>query len=92
MTNLPRFAGKNGAWAEQPVERGILRDILRLVGRWRERERLRLDLSLMRPGDFGDLAVPPSLVVDEIRKWPWQKWSPNWDEIRSAVSRGARSE
>jgi uncharacterized protein YjiS (DUF1127 family) len=76
----------------QLVGRGTLRDILRLVRRWRERERLRLELSLMRPRDFGDLAVPPGLVVDEVRKWPWQQSGPNWGEIRSADSRGASGE
>jgi uncharacterized protein YjiS (DUF1127 family) len=72
--------------ATPPVGRGILRGVFRLIASWRERERLRRDLSVMRPGDFGDLAVPPSLVVDEIRKWPWQKVSPQWGENRPAGS------
>jgi uncharacterized protein YjiS (DUF1127 family) len=53
---------------------GLLRD-------WRKQQRLRRELSLMSPRDFGDLAVPPSLVRDELRRWPWQRQSVEWGEL-----------
>ena len=48
---------------------------------WRQRNRYRNELATMGKRDFGDLAVPPSLVRDEFRRWPWQKSSPQWEEI-----------
>ena len=45
-----------------------------------QRERERRELAAMRSRDFGDLAVPPSLVIDELRRWPWQKSSPLWGQ------------
>ena len=45
---------------------------------WRKRERLRRELSQMSPRDFGDLTMPPSLVRDEVRRWPWQPQSQQW--------------
>jgi uncharacterized protein YjiS (DUF1127 family) len=49
--------------------------------RWRERERHRRELATMRACDFGDLAVPPGLIEDEKRRWPWQAWSAAWSGI-----------
>jgi uncharacterized protein YjiS (DUF1127 family) len=50
----------------------LLRRIFRA---WREHERQRSELSKMCPRDFGDLSVPPGLVRDELRRWPWQEHS-----------------
>lgn len=55
--------------------------ILRTLRQWRERERQRREMSMLTERDFGDLALPPSLVRDELRRWPWQKPSPQWAEI-----------
>jgi len=46
-----------------------------------QRERGRCELAAMRNRDFGDLAIPPSLVIDELRRWPWQKSSPLWGQV-----------
>lgn len=45
----------------------------RLIHTWWEREQLRRELSAMSPRDFGDVAVPPGAIKDEVRRWPWQK-------------------
>jgi uncharacterized protein YjiS (DUF1127 family) len=55
--------------------------LARLLREWQQRERERRELAALRGRDFGDLAVPPSLVVDEVRRWPWQKSSPQWSEV-----------
>ena len=36
--------------------------LLRLLARWRERERHRRELATMAARDFGDTAVPPGLI------------------------------
>ena len=46
--------------------------------RWRTRQRLRRELAQMSPRDFGDLAVPPSLIKDELGRAPWREPSPQW--------------
>ena len=68
------------AASTQPARQSAIRRLLRC---WRERARERLDLSMLGARDFGDLAVPRSLIVDELRKWPWQRFSQQWGEIRS---------
>jgi uncharacterized protein YjiS (DUF1127 family) len=62
--------------------------IARLLRTWRMRELQRRELSTMSPRDFGDLAVPQSLAKEEIRRWPWQKSSPQWSQITN--KRGGR--
>ena len=47
----------------------------RLLRTWHERERQRRELSMMSRRDFGDLPLSPGLVRDDIRRWPWQKYS-----------------
>jgi uncharacterized protein YjiS (DUF1127 family) len=61
-----------------------------LVGWLRElrrRERERRELAAMDASDFGDLAVPPSLLVDEVRRWPWQKSTPQWGAVAAEAGR-----
>jgi uncharacterized protein YjiS (DUF1127 family) len=60
--------------------------ITRLLRTWRMRELQRRELSRMSPRDFGDLAVPRSLAKEEIRRWPWQKSSPQWSQITNEPS------
>jgi hypothetical protein len=57
---------------------------------WRQ-ERQRRELAAMRGRDFGDLTVPPSLVTDELRRWPWQVSSPQWGAV-AAGRRGGEGE
>jgi uncharacterized protein YjiS (DUF1127 family) len=62
-----------------------------LLCQWRKQQRLRRELSLMSPRDFGDLAVPPSLVRDELRRWPWQPRSAEWGELAPHRRRGGEN-
>ena len=63
------------------VTRAML-SLARLPRTWRERNRLRRELSTMSPGDFGDLQIPPGMIFEECRRWPWQNVSPQWRTIR----------
>jgi uncharacterized protein YjiS (DUF1127 family) len=84
------FASRAVAWRE-PAGPGAARArsrlaeiwtaFIRLLCQWRKRQKLRRELSLMSPRDFGDLAVPPSLVRDELRRWPWQDQSREWGQL-----------
>lgn len=56
--------------------------LARLGQTWRERNRLRREVSTMSPRDFGDLPVAPGIIFDECRRWPWQNVSPQWRTIR----------
>ena len=70
---------------------GVWTAFVRLLRTWRERQRERRELSLMLPRDFGDLPVPPGLIADEIRRWPWQKASQEWSEVaRDRSGRNAK--
>ncbi|HEY1432043.1 MAG TPA: hypothetical protein VGF39_10520 [Stellaceae bacterium] len=69
------------AWQPRPKPRRHLHALFGWLRAWWQREHERRELTAMRGRDFGDLAVPPSLVVDEIRRWPWQKSSPQWSEV-----------
>lgn len=51
---------------------------------WRERARQRRALAVLRTRDFGDLSVPGSLLADELRRCPWQRFSAQWGEIHPA--------
>lgn len=55
---------------------------------WAERNRDRRELAAMSSRDFGDLAVPESLVRDEVRRWPWQKPSAGWRAVGAAQQAG----
>jgi uncharacterized protein YjiS (DUF1127 family) len=44
--------------------------IARLLRTWQGRELQRRELSVLSSRDFGDLAVPQSLINEEIRRWP----------------------
>lgn len=55
--------------------------VVRLLRTWWRRELQRRELSMLSPRDFGDLAVPQSLVSEETRRWPWQKPSQQWSQV-----------
>lgn len=40
----------------------------------------------MSARDFRDLKVPPGLVAEELRRWPWQGPSPQWRAVGSKWS------
>jgi hypothetical protein len=58
----------------------------------RERQRERRELAMLSSLDFGDLAVPPGLIREELRRWPWQAWSQGWNALPAAASRPPRTE
>ena len=55
--------------------------ITRLLRTWRRRELHRRELSVLSSRDFGDLPVPQSLINEEIRRWPRQKWNQQWSQV-----------
>jgi uncharacterized protein YjiS (DUF1127 family) len=57
---------------------------------WRQRSRERRELSQLTPRDFGDLALPPSLLANELGRWPWQRWNAQWGAV--CERRSARGE
>jgi uncharacterized protein YjiS (DUF1127 family) len=67
--------------ARPAAQRPAFATVIGLLRVWRQRQRERRELSLMSGQDFGDLAIPPSLVTEEVRRWPWQKSSPQWSEV-----------
>jgi uncharacterized protein YjiS (DUF1127 family) len=60
---------------------GLVAKLAGVLSGWRRRERERRELAAMNVRDFGDVGVPPSLIGDETRRWPWQKSSPQWGSI-----------
>ena len=62
---------------EERMPRQVVR-LLRLLVRWRERERHRRELTTMSVRDFGDIAGPPGLIREEQARWPWQAMSSGW--------------
>jgi uncharacterized protein YjiS (DUF1127 family) len=68
--------------------KGLLRTFLGWPRLWAERDRQPRELALMSAHDFGDIAVPPSLLRDEARRWPWQRPSAQWAELRTPLGGG----
>jgi hypothetical protein len=58
---------------------------------WRRHETERRELAAMRPCDFGDLTAP-GLALEEKRRWPWQKSSPQWAEVAARQRRAGTDE
>jgi uncharacterized protein YjiS (DUF1127 family) len=80
---LVEAGGRIGAAA-----RGSAAHVARVFRGWRERERQRRELAQMSALDFGDITVPPCLQRDEVRRWPWQRPSAQWEELRSPPRSG----
>jgi uncharacterized protein YjiS (DUF1127 family) len=66
--------------------------VLRQIAKWREQERERRELATMASRDFGDLAIPPGLIREELRRWPWQARSQGWNALATAAKRPWRTE
>lgn len=79
---LPRQDSRGRLGSSGPVAAG-----LRPIVKWRERERERRELATMASRDFGDLAVPPGLIREELRRWPWQARSQVWNALAAAARR-----
>jgi uncharacterized protein YjiS (DUF1127 family) len=71
------WGGSSKTEGQEHAHRPVVR-LLRLLGRWRERERHRRELATMAARDFGDIAAPPGLIREEQARWPWQAMSPGW--------------
>jgi len=70
----------------QAVRRFLI-ELRRLLRGWRDRTRQRRELARLHSRDFGALPVPDNLLAEESRKWPWQRFSPQWAEIRPENAR-----
>lgn len=81
--NVWRLSGAIRCSGNDPVDvKHVMRSLVRVPLVWRERNRLRHELSKMTPHDFGDLPVPRGIIFDECRRWPWRDMSPQWGSIR----------
>ena len=67
-----------------PRARLGIRQLLRL---WHARHRHRQELMQMSARDLKDAGVPRDLVEHEARKWPWQKWNSQWQELDEVLLR-----
>jgi uncharacterized protein YjiS (DUF1127 family) len=61
--------------------------MLRQLRLWRARHRHRQELMQMSARDLKDAGVPRDLVEHEVRKWPWQKWNSQWQELDEVLLR-----
>src|SRR3984893_880857 len=80
---IGHLSAVSGAWGFKggSMLKGELRERTGLPGIWRawaERDRHRRELITMHASSLGDLALPQSLVADEVRRWPWEKDSAQW--------------
>jgi uncharacterized protein YjiS (DUF1127 family) len=81
--------GSDTLASTQPVAtlRRMVARAMTLFRCWREREQMRREVASMSGRDFGDLPVPPGLIADECRRWPWRRSISQWGEIRSTAKR-----
>ena len=79
--------GMPSASRRKRLKKSLFGGLTTMLGAWWRRERERRELAAMNPRDFGDLTVPPSLVSDELRRWPWQRPSPQWGQIDDRATR-----
>jgi hypothetical protein len=42
---------------------------------------------MLSVADLKDARLPSDLVAFEVRKWPWQKWHPQWEEMDEMLLR-----
>ena len=54
---------------------------------WSARHHRRQELAMMSDRDLKDARVALDLVAHEVRKWPWQKWHPQWQEMDEVLLR-----
>jgi len=71
--------------ATSPLSRVLAKWVGFIVGvfqTWFSRQQSRRELAQMSRRDFGDICVPPGLIGEEARRWPWQSSSEGWGAIR----------
>ena len=67
-------------------------NILLLLRLWRARHRHRQELMQMSARDLRDAGLPRDLVEHEARKWPWQEWNSQWQELDRSCFAGSRAD
>ena len=72
------------------IRPGARLGIVRLVRLWCARHRHRQELMQMSARDLKDARVPRDLVEHEARKWPWQQWNSQWQELDEILLRKIR--
>ena len=60
---------------------GARLDIPRLLRLWHARHRDRQELAMRSARDCRDAGIARDLAAYEARRWPWQKWNPQWREF-----------
>ena len=61
--------------------------VLQVLLLWRARHRHRQELMQMSARDLKDAGLSRDLVEHEVRKWPWQQWNPQWQELDEVLLR-----
>ena len=79
------LAGRVGHWRQRPADLGFR--VALTVQLWSARHHRRQELAMMSDRDLKDACVAPDLVAHEVRKWPWQKWHPQWQEMDDVLLR-----
>ena len=80
-----RMAGYVGARRRRPADLGVR--IAHNVRLWCARHHARRELGMLSVADLKDARLPSDLVAFEVRKWPWQKWHPQWEEMDEMLLR-----
>jgi len=79
------LARKVGHWRQRLADLGFRAALTMQL--WSARHHRRQELAMMSDRDLKDARVAPDLVAHEVRKWPWQKWHPQWQEMDEVLLR-----
>ena len=79
------LAGRVDNWRQRLTDLGFRAALTMQL--WSARHHRRQELAMMSDRDLKDARVAPDLVVHEVRKWPWQKWHPQWQEMDEVLLR-----
>ena len=79
------LAGRVGSWRQRLTDLGFRAALTMQL--WSVRHHRRQELAIMSDRDLKDARVTPDLVAHEVRKWPWQKWHPQWQEMDEVLLR-----
>jgi uncharacterized protein YjiS (DUF1127 family) len=82
------FDSPRSRTARRRRESGFATTIIGAARALWKRARERRELVAMRDSDLRDLSIPQSLVADEARRWPWQRQSPRWANLRADEQSG----
>jgi len=79
------LAGRVGSWRQRLTDLGFRAALTMQL--WSVRHHRRQELAILSDRDLKDARVTPDLVAHEVRKWPWQKWHPQWQEMDEVLLR-----